>query len=187
MKTYGFGNAICDIENHSNPNGLLDFLRTENDVSRTMQIISVFGRKSMKTVNQASDFAMKTQGFRNAILVFQNVEFHKGLLDFLRTENDVQKTLCFISEMEWNFIQKVNRAVHFAMKTQGFRNAIFVFQNVELYNGLLDFLETENDALETLCFIREMTRPVCYFHGFSSNYAYETQGFWNAICDIEKP
>ena len=47
-------------------------------------------------------------------------------------------------------------------------------------------MKTENDVLKTLCFIREMTRPVCYFHEFSSNHASETQGIQSAICDIEK-
>ena len=103
-------------------------------------------------INRTADFAMRTQGFQNAMFVFQNVELYKGLLDFLRTENDVQKTLCFIREIGWNFIQKVNRAVEFAMKTQGFRNAIFGFQNVEFYKGLLDFLRTDNDGQEMLLY-----------------------------------
>ena len=53
-------------------------------------------------VKQASDFAMETQGFRNAVFGFQNVKFHKGLLDFLRTENDVSKTLSIISVFDEN-------------------------------------------------------------------------------------
>ena len=56
----------------------------------------------MKMVKQASDFAMKTQGFRNAIFGFQNVEFYKGLLDFLRTENDVSETLAIINVFDEN-------------------------------------------------------------------------------------
>ena len=95
-ETQGFRNAVFGFQNVKFYNGLLDFLRTENDVSETLAIIIVFGRKSMEVVNQASDFAMKTQRFRNAIFGFQNVRFYKGLLDFLRTENDDSKTLSII-------------------------------------------------------------------------------------------
>ena len=78
----------------------------------------------MGKVKQASDFAMKTQGFRNVIFDFQNVEFYKGLLDFLRTENDVAKTMQIISVFGRKSMKSVHQASDFAMKTQGFRNAI---------------------------------------------------------------
>ena len=51
-------------------------------------------------VNQAGHFAMKTQGFRNAISAFQNVELYKGILDFLETENDVQKVLLYKAQID---------------------------------------------------------------------------------------
>ena len=97
MKHKVSGTRFATSRNHSNPNGLLDFLGTENDVSKTLAIISVFEEKSMKIVSQASDFAMKTQGFRNAICDIENHSNPNGLLDFLRTENDVSKTLAIIS------------------------------------------------------------------------------------------
>ena len=31
----------------------------------------------------------------NAIFVFQKAEFYQGLLDFLKTENDIEKTLLY--------------------------------------------------------------------------------------------
>ena len=46
--------------------------------------------------------------------------------------------------------QQVIRSGDFAYETQGFRSAIPGSQNVELYKGLLDFLTTGNDVVQTL-------------------------------------
>ena len=40
-------------------------------------------------------FGFSWQRFLNAISVSQKAEFHNGLLDFLKTGNDVQKTLLY--------------------------------------------------------------------------------------------
>ena len=58
--------------------------------------------KSMRIVKQASDFAMETQGFRYTVFYFRNVRFYNGLLDFLRTENDVQKVLLYKAQSDEN-------------------------------------------------------------------------------------
>ena len=38
----------------------------------------------------------------NAIFVFQDVKKYKGLLDFLGTENDVQKVLLYKAQIDEN-------------------------------------------------------------------------------------
>ena len=40
--------------------------------------------------------------FLNAIFAFQKVELYKGLLDFLETENDVQKVLLYKAQIDEN-------------------------------------------------------------------------------------
>ena len=106
----------------------------------------------MKIAHRTGDLAYETHSFRNAIFGFQNVEFYNGLLDFLTTENDALKTLCFISEICRKSMKRAHRTGHFAYETQGFRNAIFGSQNVEFYKGLLDFLKTENDVQKMLLY-----------------------------------
>ena len=89
--------------------------------------------------------------FVNAIFVFQNVKKYHGLLDFLGTENDVQKVLLYkvqIDEISWK--SKSTQLLGFIK--QCFLNAIFDFQNVNKYKGLLDFLETENDVQKVLLY-----------------------------------
>ena len=48
------------------------------------------------------------------------------------------------------------KSLHFYCKTQRFQNAIFTFHNVELYNGIVGILKSQNRVLKTLCFAIEM-------------------------------
>ena len=100
----------------------------------------------MRMVKQAGDVAMKTQGFRNVIFDFQNVEFYKGLLDFLRTGNDGSETLSIIRVVWWESMKMVSQASDFTMKTQGFLNAISVSRMSSFTKDYLTFWEPEMTA-----------------------------------------
>ena len=67
-----------------------------------------------------------------------------------------------------HFMKIVHRTGDFAYETQGFRNAIFGFQNVELYNGLLDLLKTENDVQETLLYKAQTLACFTFFTIFDA-------------------
>ena len=57
-------------------------------------------------IHELSRFSMRLgcvyKRFLNAIFVFQNVKKYKGLLDFLETENDVQKVLLYKAQIDEN-------------------------------------------------------------------------------------
>ena len=88
--------------------------------------------------------------------VSKMLSFPIGILDILETENHALKTLCFHSEIQWNFMKLHKNQLRFIVNSCSFWNAIFGFQNIKFPIGKVNILETGNHVLKTLWFHSEI-------------------------------
>ena len=87
MKHKVSGTRFATSRNHSNPNGLLDFLKTENDVLHTLCFIGEMTHPACYFHEIPSDFAYDTQGFATRFATSRNYNDPNELIDFLKERN----------------------------------------------------------------------------------------------------